>query len=87
MPACIGPPIPEPSLWAQYDFSDGPVVDGVKTTLFHYYLPYSKYRIVLYIPDQSLPNVIGALHTCFEMTGGIPRTCSPITQRLPLALT
>jgi hypothetical protein len=27
---------------------------------------------VLYIPDQSLPNVIGALHTCFEMTGGVP---------------
>ncbi|WP_276942425.1 DDE-type integrase/transposase/recombinase, partial [Ferrimicrobium acidiphilum] len=66
------PWIPEPGKWAQYDFSDGPVIDGEKTTLFHYYLPYSKYRIVLYIPDQSLPNVIGALHTCFAMTGGVP---------------
>ena len=67
------PWIPEPGKWAQYDFSDGPVIDGVVTTLFHYYLPYSKYRIVLHIPDQSLPNVIGALHTCFVMTGGVPR--------------
>jgi hypothetical protein len=67
------PWIPEPGKWAQYDFSDGPVINGVKTTLFHYYLPYSKYRIVRYIPDQSLPNVMAALDTCFRMTGGIPQ--------------
>jgi hypothetical protein len=67
------PWIPEPGKWAQYDFSDGPKIGGIKTTLFHYYLPYSKYRIVLYIPDQSLPNVIAALDTCFTITGGVPR--------------
>lgn len=66
------PWIPEPSKWAQYDFSDGPVINGKKTTLFHYYLPYSKYRVVLYLEDQSLPNVMAALHTCFAMTGGVP---------------
>ena len=65
------PWIPEPGRWAQYDFSDGPVIKGEKTTLFHYYLPYSKYRLVLYIKDQSLPNVMAALHTCFAMTGGV----------------
>ncbi len=67
------PWIPEPGKWAQYDFSDGPEINGKKTTLFHYYLPYSKYRIVLHIPDQSLPCVIAALHTCFQLAGGVPR--------------
>jgi len=63
----------EPGKWAQYDFSDGPVVGGVKTTLFHFYLPYSRHRLVQRIPDQSLPNVIAALHTCSVMVGGVPR--------------
>ena len=67
------PWVAEAGKWAQYDFSDGPVIDGKKTTLFHYYLPHSKYRVVLHIPDQSLPNVIGALHTCFALTGGVPQ--------------
>ena len=58
--------------WAQYDFSDGPVIDGKKTTLFHFYLPYSKVRIVKPIPDQSLPNVIMALDYCFRYIGGVP---------------
>ena len=58
--------------WAQYDFSDGPVIDGKKTTLFHFYLPFSKVRIVKPIPDQSLPNVIMALDYCFRYIGGVP---------------
>lgn len=66
------PWIPEPSKWAQYDFSDGPVIGGRKTTLFHYYLPYSKFKVTLQIPDQSLPNVLSALDTCFRVTGGVP---------------
>ncbi len=28
------PWVAEPGMWLQYDFGDGPVVDGVKTTLF-----------------------------------------------------
>ena len=67
------PWIPEPGKWAQYDFSDGSVVNGTKTTLFHFYLPYSRHRLVQRIPDQSLPNVIAALHDCFVMVGGVPR--------------
>ncbi len=66
------PWIPEPSKWAQYDFSDGPLVNGEKTTLFHYYLPYSKFKVTLVLVDQSLPNVFSALDTCFRITGGVP---------------
>jgi len=66
------PWIPEMGKWAQYDFSDGPVIEGKKTTLFHFYLPFSKIRIVRWIPDQSLPNVFMALDYCFRYIGGIP---------------
>ena len=66
------PWIAEMGKWAQYDFSDGPVIEGKKTTLFHFYLPFSKVRIVKWIPDQSLPNVIMALDYCFRYIGGIP---------------
>ncbi len=66
------PWIAEMGKWAQYDFSDGPVIEGEKTTLFHFYLPFSKVRIVKWIPDQSLPNVIMALDYCFRYIGGIP---------------
>ena len=66
------PWIPEMGKWAQYDFSDGPVIEGKKSTLFHFYLPFSKVRIVRWIPDQSLPNVFMALDYCFRHIGGIP---------------
>ena len=66
------PWIAEIGKWAQYDFSDGPVIDGKKTTLFHFYLPFSKVRIVKWIADQSLPNVFIALDYCFRYIGGIP---------------
>ncbi len=66
------PWIPEPSKWAQYDFSDGPAVNGTKTTLFHYYLPFSRFRMTQRIEDQSLPNVFMALDACFRETGGCP---------------
>ena len=66
------PWIPEIGKWAQYDFSDGPVIEGKKATLFHFYLPFSKVRIVRWIPDQSLPNVFMALDYCFRYAGGIP---------------
>ena len=65
------PWIAEMGKWAQYDFSDGPVIEGKKTTLFHFYLPFSKVRIVKWIPDQSLPNVIMALDYCFRYIGGV----------------
>ena len=28
------PWVTEPGMWLRYDFGDGPVIDGVKTTLF-----------------------------------------------------
>jgi len=41
------PWVTEPGLWLQYDFGDGPVIDGRKTVLFCAWLAWSRFRIVI----------------------------------------
>jgi hypothetical protein len=55
------PWVTEPGQWAQYDFGDGPVIDGVKTTLFCAWLAWSRFRVVLAIRDKTSPSVMAAL--------------------------
>ena len=43
------PWVTEPGMWLRYDFGDGPVIDGVKTTLFCAWLAWSRFRVVLAI--------------------------------------
>ena len=43
------PWVPEPGMWFQFDFGDGPLVCGVKTWLFCAWLSWSRFRVVL--PD------------------------------------
>lgn len=40
------PWIPEPGMWAQYDFGTGPRVAGVGTVLFCFWLAWSRFRVV-----------------------------------------
>ncbi len=41
------PWVTEPGMWLQYDYGDGPLVDGVKTVLFVAWLAWSRFRVVL----------------------------------------
>jgi hypothetical protein len=41
------PWVTEPGMWLQYDFGDGPVVDGVKTVLFVAWLAWSMFRVLI----------------------------------------
>jgi transposase len=66
------PWIPEPGLWLQWDYGDGPWVDGVKTQLFCAWLAWSRFRVILPLWDKKLPSVIAALDRCFRIIGGIP---------------
>ncbi len=66
------PWISEPGLWLQYDFGDGPVIDGAKTVLFCAWLAWSRYRVVLAIRDKSAPSVQAALDVTFRRLGGAP---------------
>ena len=66
------PWVTEPGLWLQYDFGDGPVVDGVKTVLFCAWLAWSRFRVVVALRDRTIPTVFAALDATFRLLGGAP---------------
>lgn len=66
------PWVTEPGGWLQYDFGDGPYIDGVKTVLFVAWLAWSRFRIVIALRDRTAPSVFAALDRSFRITGGAP---------------
>lgn len=66
------PWVTEPGMWLQYDFGDGPVIDGVKTVLFCGWLAWSRFRVVLPILDKTSPSVFAALDVTLRRIGGAP---------------
>ena len=66
------PWLPEPGLWAQFDYGDGPVVDSRKTVLFCAWLAWSRFRVVVPLRDKTLPSVVMALDRALRRFGGAP---------------
>jgi len=66
------PWVTEPGMWLQYDFGDGPLIDGVRTTLFVAWLAWSRFRVVLAIRDKTAPSVMAALDVTLRRIGGTP---------------
>lgn len=66
------PWITEPGMWLQYDFGDGPVIDGAKTVLFVAWLAWCRFRVVIPLRDRTAPSVFAALDRTFRILGGAP---------------
>lgn len=66
------PWVTEPGLWLQYDFGDGPVIQGRPTVLFCAWLAWSRFRIVIALRDRTIPSVFAALDASFRLLGGAP---------------
>jgi transposase len=66
------PWVVEPGLWMQWDYGDGPVVDGRCTVLFCAWLAWSRYRIVVPLRDRTMPSVVMALDRALRAFGGAP---------------
>lgn len=66
------PWVTEPGMWLQYDYGEGPVVDGARTVLFVAWLAWSRFRVVLALRDKTLPSVFAALDVTFRRLGGVP---------------
>ena len=66
------PWVTEPGMWLQYDYGEGPVVDGVKTVLFVAWLAWSRFRVVIALRDKTMPSVFAALDQTFRRLGGVP---------------
>jgi len=66
------PWVTEPGMWLQYDFGDGPLIGGVRTTLFCAWLAWSRFRVVLAIRDKTSASVMAALDVTLRRIGGAP---------------
>src|SRR5690348_5295751 len=66
------PWIPEPGLWMQWDYADGPKVGGRSTVLFCAWLAWSRYRVVLALRDKTMPSVVIGLDRSLRRFGGAP---------------
>jgi Mu transposase-like protein len=66
------PWIPEPGLWMQWDYGDGPDVGGRATVLFCAWLAWSRFRVVLALWDKTMPSVVMALDRALRRFGGAP---------------
>jgi hypothetical protein len=66
------PWIPEPGMWFQYDYGDGPTVAGVATQLFCAWLAWCRFRVVLPLLDKTLPSVMAAIDQALRAFGGVP---------------
>ena len=66
------PWIPEPGLWMQWDYGDGPEVAGRSTVLFCAWLAWSRFRVVLPLWDKTMPSVVMALDRTLRRFGSAP---------------
>jgi transposase len=66
------PWIPEPGMWAQWDWGTGPLVGGRSTQLFCAWLAWSRTRVVIPTWDKTLPTLIACLDRAMRAFGGAP---------------
>ena len=66
------PWIPEPGMWAQYDFGEGPRIGGASTILFCFWLAWCRFRVVVPLLDKTTPSVFAAIDTALRAVGAVP---------------
>ena len=66
------PWIPQPGLWLQWDYGDGPEVGGMRAVLFCAWLAWSRYRVVVPLRDKTLPSVVIGLDRALRLIGSVP---------------
>ena len=66
------PWIPEPGMWLQWDWGEGPKIGGRRTQLFCCWVAWSRFRVVLPSWDQSLASLTACLDRALRVIGGAP---------------
>jgi transposase len=66
------PWIPEPGLWLQFDWGEGPRVGGRRTSLWCAWLAWSRFRVVIPTVDKTLPTIVSCLDSTLRRLGGVP---------------
>ncbi len=66
------PWIPQPGLWLQWDYGEGPVVCGVQAVLFCAWLAWSRFRVVVALRDKTMASVVIGLDRTLRCLDGVP---------------
>jgi transposase len=66
------PWVPEPGMWLQWDWGDGPRIGGRKTLLFSAWLAWSRFRVVIPARDQQAGTLTWCLDQALRAVGGAP---------------
>lgn len=66
------PWVPEPGMWLQFDWGEGPRVGGRRTNLFCAWLAWSRYRVVMPTWDRTLGTVLACVDATLRVVGGVP---------------
>lgn len=66
------PWLPEPGLWLQFDWGEGPRIKGRRTSLWCAWLAWSRFRVVIPTWDKTLPTVVACLDATLRRIGGVP---------------
>jgi hypothetical protein len=66
------PWIPEPGMWLQWDWGEGPKIAGRRTQLFCCWVAWSRFRVVLPAWDQGLGSLTACLDRALRIIGGAP---------------
>ena len=66
------PWVPEPGLWLQFDWAQGPKVAGRRTQLFCAWLSWARFRVVIPTWDQTLGTLVACLDATLRRVGGAP---------------
>lgn len=66
------PWVPEPGLWFQFDWGQGPQVGGRGTWLWCAWLAWSRFRVVVPVWDRTVPTVIACVDVTLRRFGGAP---------------
>jgi transposase len=66
------PWIPEPGMWLQFDWGEGPRIGTRRTGLFCAWLAWSRFRVVIPVWDQTLGTLVSCVDTTLRRLAGAP---------------
>jgi transposase len=66
------PWIPEPGMWLQFDWGEGPRIGTRRTGLFCAWLAWSRFRVVIPVWDQTLGTLVSCVDATLRRVGGAP---------------
>lgn len=66
------PWVPEPGMWLQFDWGEGPRISGRRTNLFCAWVAWSRFRVVIATWDRTLGTLVACLDATLRRVGGAP---------------